>query len=146
MSSPLLIGWKEYADFPDWGLDHVKVKADTGARTSALGVEDYRLVPDPTGPGEWIELRLRPYRVRPIHFVELRLPVVRHKRVRNSGGYSEVRPVVETVLHLGPLRKTIALTVTRRARMLVPVLLGRAALAKDCLVDPGRKFLVSQHR
>ena len=37
--TPILlpIGWKERLDFPDWGLNHVRVKIDTGACTSALG-------------------------------------------------------------------------------------------------------------
>ena len=34
----LIVGWKEYADFPEWAVRRVKVKIDTGARTSALGV------------------------------------------------------------------------------------------------------------
>lgn len=146
MSSPLLIGWKEYADFPDWGLARVKVKIDTGARTSALGADDYRLLPATDGPGEVIELRLRPFRRRPGRVFELSLPVVRRVRVRNSGGLTELRPVVAAEIRLGPVRKRVAFTVTRRPRMLVPILLGRAALAGDFLVDVDRKFVVSGRR
>src|SRR5581483_10820095 len=35
---PVTVGWKEFADFPDWGLRRVKVKLDTGARSAAVGV------------------------------------------------------------------------------------------------------------
>jgi hypothetical protein len=140
---PLLIGWKEFADFPEWCLRRVKVKVDTGARTSALGADDFRVRPAADGTGELIEMRLRLYRYRPHLVTEFHLPVVRRVRVRNSGGQVEERPVIETLLALGPVRKRVTFTVTRRPHMLVPVLLGRAALADDFLVDPGRKFIVS---
>jgi hypothetical protein len=140
---PLLIGWKEFADFPEWGLHRVKVKVDTGARTSALGADDFRVLPAADGTGEIVELRLRLYRYRPHLVTEFRLPVVRRVRVRNSGGQVEERPVIETLFALGPVHKRIAFTVTRRPRMLVPVLLGRAALRDDFLVDVSRKFIVS---
>ena len=33
---PLIIGRNELLDFPEWGVRRVRVKIDTGARTSAL--------------------------------------------------------------------------------------------------------------
>src|SRR4051794_9632045 len=45
--SPLVIGWKERIDFPDWKLRRVKVKIDTGARTSAVGAVYYELRDEP---------------------------------------------------------------------------------------------------
>ena len=42
-TSPLLIGWREYVGFPEWDVRRIKVKIDTGARTSALDVAEYHL-------------------------------------------------------------------------------------------------------
>jgi len=53
----LVVGWKEYVDFPLLGIRRVKVKIDTGARTSALGVLTYNLVEE--GQGLVAEMRLR---------------------------------------------------------------------------------------
>ena len=55
-SPPLRIGWKEYLDFPEWGLLGVKVKIDTGARTSAVGALRYELRSGETGMVARIEL------------------------------------------------------------------------------------------
>ena len=42
-AEPWTIGWKEYVDFVGWNIRHVKVKIDTGARTSAVDVASYDL-------------------------------------------------------------------------------------------------------
>src|SRR5262249_50754990 len=115
-----------------------------GARTSALGTEDFRLLS--AGDAEEVELRLRLFRRRPERVTVVRLPVVRRVRVRNSGGQAEERPAVEALVRLGPVLKRVTFTVTRRPRMLVPVLIGRAALADTFLVDAGRKFVLTGRR
>jgi hypothetical protein len=142
---PLLIGWKERIDFPDWDLRRVKVKIDTGARTSALGAVYYELrdVPD-LGRVADLVLALDPR--EPERRVNLRVPVLTTVVVRNSGGQCEWRPVVETRVRLGPLTKVIRLTVTNRSQMRFPVILGRQALAGDFLVDVTRKYLLKRRK
>ena len=44
-SEPLLIGWTEYVDLPEWGITRVRAKVDTGARSSALHVENIKELP-----------------------------------------------------------------------------------------------------
>jgi hypothetical protein len=148
MSEPmpqLVIGWKERIDFPDWHLRRVKVKIDTGARTSALGVVYYEVL-DLPAEGRVAELVLALDRKTPDRQVRLRAPVLGTVVVRNSAGHKELRPLVETRVRLGPITKTIRLTVTNRAQMRFPVILGRQALAGDCVVDVSRKYLLRKKR
>jgi hypothetical protein len=140
-SPPLTVGWKEYVQLPEWGIRRVKAKIDTGARTSALDVVRYELHAAPDG-GLTAELWLSLSRRRPEKLTTVRAPVLRMVTVRNSGGVSEERPLIETALCLGPVTKRILLTVTRRASMRFRMLLGRKALEKDFIVDVSRKYLL----
>jgi hypothetical protein len=139
----ILIGRKEYLDFPEWGLRHVRVKIDTGAWTSALDVAGCSIEEEDEGPVACLRLMLnrRSHRV-----VEVRAPVLRQTRVRNSGGACEDRPVVEVLVRLGPVHKRIPLAVTNRADMRCRMILGRQALAGSFLVDVSRKYLLPTSR
>jgi len=143
--TPLVIGWKERIDFPDWGLRRVKVKIDTGARTSALGVVYYELRDDPSD-GRVADLILALDRKAPERQVRLHVRVMGTVVVRNSSGQSEWRPLVETLVRLGPISRPVRLTVTNRCQMRFPVILGRQALAGDFLVDVSRKYLLKKPR
>jgi hypothetical protein len=138
---PLLIGWKERLDFVDWGIKRIKVKIDTGASTSALDVVRYDLTED--GPnGAFARLVLALDRKDPNHLVEVQAPLLGMIRVRNTSGQSEERPLVETEILVGPVRKRIRLTVTNRAGMRFRMILGREALHGDFVVDVGKKYLL----
>jgi hypothetical protein len=138
---PLLIGWKEHADFPDWDIRRVRVKVDTGARTSALDVLQYTVVPTTSG-GQIVEMQLALDRRRPGRSLIIRAPVMKIVAVRNTSGQTEQRPLIETTIRLGPVCKQIHLTVTDRSSMRFPVILGRTALAGDFVVDVSRHHLL----
>ena len=138
----LPIGWKERLDFPDWGLKRVRVKIDTGACTSALGASGYELV-DVDG-GRIVRLRLALNRRRPEQTAVIEAPVVRMVHVTNTGGGREERPMIETMIRLGPVTKRIRLTITSRSAMRFPMLLGREALAGSFVVDVGRRDLLKR--
>jgi hypothetical protein len=140
-AGPLCIGWKEHLDFPEWGLRHVKVKVDTGARTSALDVEDYELLPTSEG-GTVARLRLALHRRRPHKVVWVEAPVLRVVEVCNSSGVRERRPLIEALVRLGPVQKCILVTIANRKAMRFRMILGRQALAGDFVVDVSRKYLL----
>jgi hypothetical protein len=128
---PLRIGWSEFVDLPEWGIRGLRAKVDTGARTSALHVENVQERPRGRVRFE-VVLDRREGRVR----VEAR--VRRRARVRSSTGHWTTRTFVATRLELGPLTRDIEVGLVDREQMIHRMLLGRAALT-GCLVDPGRR-------
>jgi hypothetical protein len=141
---PMRIGWKEYLEFTEWDLRRIRVKIDTGARTSALDVVRYELVE--TAGGEIMAtLLLALDRRHPGRFTRIQTPVLRTVMVSNTGGMREDRPVVETAVRLGSVHKRIRITITNRSSMRYRMILGREALADDFLVDVSRKYLL-RHR
>jgi hypothetical protein len=66
--------------------------------------------------------------------------VLREVWVRDSGGHPELRPLIETDLVLGPVRKRIRMTLTNRSGMLFRMILGRKALEGDFRVDVAQKY------
>lgn len=137
----LLIGWREYVNFPDWNVRRIKVKIDTGARTSALDVAHYQLR-QVDGRGLVAELHLALKRKKPSQVTVVHAPVQELVSVRNTSGQWEQRPVIETTVRLGPLTKRIRLTITNRATMCFRMILGRKALEGDFLVDVSQQYLL----
>lgn len=138
---PVAIGWKEYVALPELGVASLKAKVDTGARTSSLHVAAIRrLAGEERGEAE-LEITLAPDRRRPGHLVRARVLQLARIRVTDSGGHSELRPVIETLLVLGPVAKRIRVTLADRSNMLFRMILGRKALEGDFVVDAARKYL-----
>ena len=141
---PLVIGWKEYLDFPEWGVHRVRVKIDTGAKTSALGVAGCEVVDGPAGPVAHVRLALN--RRYPERVTVVETPVLQHVTVCSTCGNRELRPVIEARVRLGPVEKSIRLTLTRRDSLRHRIILGRQALAGTFVVDVSRKFLLKDRR
>src|SRR5262245_60589802 len=94
----LVVGRREYVEFPEWGLPRMRVKIDTGAYSSALDVAEYDLRDDPEG-GLLARLRFEYRTPRVIH-----APVLRLVWVKSSSGCRQERPLIEAEIGLGPVR------------------------------------------
>lgn len=136
------IGWREWLTFPELCESPVKAKIDTGARTSAMHAFDLRVV---HVDGVAIaRFELHPHQRSAAESTPVELPIRGYRRVRSSNGRSETRPVVITRATLGPVTWPIELTLTSRDAMGFRLLLGRAALRRRFMIDPGRSFVASR--
>ena len=68
----------------------------------------------------------------------------RHFHPTDSGGHREKRVVVVSDFVLGGVSWPIEITITNRDTMLFRMLLGRTAVRKRLLVDPGRSYLLGK--
>src|SRR5205823_36357 len=112
----------------------------TGARTSALDVLGYEL--RGTESGLVADLRLALSRKHPERVTIASAPVLKTVVVSSSTGVREERPLIETVIRLGPITKRIRVTITNRSHMLFRMILGRKALEGDFVVDVSKKYLL----
>lgn len=133
------IGWREWVALPGLGIPSIKVKVDTGARTSSLhawDVEEQR-----RGSKRLVRFCVHPEQRNARHAKIVEAPLVEHRRVRSSNGQVQQRPVVLVEIELMGRRWPVELTLTNRDEMGFRMLLGRQAIRGRFLVDPGRSFL-----
>lgn len=136
-----MAGWREFLVLPGLCATPINVKLDTVARTSALhafGLEVIQL-----DSHEEARFELHPLQRTAARAVSVSLPVHRYRKVRSSNGRVETRPTVITSARVGETEWPIELTLTSRDSMGFRVLLGRAALRRRFVVNPGRSYLLS---
>lgn len=134
-----VVGWREWVCLPDLGGLWVKAKSDTGARTSSLHASELEEFEhqDTT----WARFVVQPVQKSSKHARTVQAEVVAYRTIRSSSGSGELRPIVKTKLQLGELGFDIELSLTRRDEMGFRMLLGREALRRRVVVDPGRSYL-----
>lgn len=128
-----LLGWREYVGLPDLGIDFIKAKVDTGARSSCLHARE--IVEYEDGGVVMVRFLLEPAGQPPRICAA---PVVDRRPVRDSGGHVTLRPFIRTGLRLGATVYAAEINLAPRAGMLFPMLLGRTALAGRYCVDPAQ--------
>ncbi len=134
-----VIGWREWVGMPDLGVERIKAKVDTGARTSSLHAFDMERFAK--RDRQWIRFSIHPMQRDSKQVIECEFPIHDFRTVRSSNGRKELRPVIRTHLHLNGAAWLIELNLTSRDLMGFRMLLGREAVRNRFTVNPGRSFL-----
>ncbi|MBF0628387.1 MAG: ATP-dependent zinc protease [Magnetococcales bacterium] len=139
-----VLGWREWVGLPDFGVERIKTKIDTGARTSALhALEPTQFVRDGKS---LVQFRLHPVQRKSKPELLCEAPLVDCRSVISSGGHIEHRFVILTQILLGERLILAEVTLTNRTLMGFRMLVGRTTIGRKFLVDPGRSFLTTRHK
>lgn len=133
------VGWREWVGLPDWGVDSLKAKIDTGARTSALHAFDLELFD--RDDAEWVRFGVHPWQKSDGDPIVVEAIRIDHRTITSSSGTRTERPVVAALMRLGGRDITAEITLTRRDEMGFRMLVGREALAQGFTVNPAASYL-----
>ena len=137
-----LIGWREWIGFPELGVDRIKAKVDTGARTSVIHAYRVRKIDDADEPR--VEFYLHPVQHQRQPEVYCKARIFDERVVTSSNGKRETRFTIITPMQLGKDIWPVELTLSDRDQMGFRVLAGRSAVRGRYIVDPGASFLLGR--
>lgn len=146
-ASLLVLGWHEAIALPQFGIESVFTKLDTGSDHSVLHARDVVRLDD-----ERVEFAL-PLLLKQrscLHFSEggPRRMVARlydERIVKSSNGKEEIRYVINAAVQMAGHTFTIPFSLTDRNGMRFAALLGRSALAGRFLVNSETTHVATPH-
>lgn len=135
----IIIGACEWICLPDLGINRLRARIDTGAKTSALHVADLETFRRRSQ--DWLRFRVPVGSPRPNRYIDCEAKLVNLRNVRSTSGKLEQRFCIDTRLMLGFTQWNIEMTLTCRKKMRYRMLLGRTAMSHHALVDPGSRYV-----
>ena len=133
-----VIGWREWVELTELGCGKIKVKVDTGARSSALHAFN---VKEFEKDGEtWVKFDVHPDQDSGKKTISTEAKVLEYRKVKSSSGKATLRPVIVTTITLMAEAWQVELTLANRDEMGFRMLLGRQAIRGRFLVDTGNSF------
>lgn len=141
-AAPPLVGWREWVGLTELGAPRIKAKIDTGAKTSAIHA--FRVAVVKRGGVEYAEFYLHPNQKRRQPEIFCSAPVIDRRSIKSSSGQVEKRLIIRTRLSIGGREFPIDLSLANRDSMGFRLLLGRDALRRRFLINPGASFLLGK--
>ena len=138
MKEKLLVGWKETLDLPELGIFGIEAKVDTGAASSVLHCNAYKIVHE--NNQDWIICELIT-NFDTQQSISLKLKLYKTKLVKSSFGEEEKRYYIRTTAQLYGQVFDIKISFRNRANMTYPMLLGKNFLYRRFLVDVSKENL-----
>ncbi len=136
MRDKKVVGRKEQISIIDLELYDLDAKVDTGADSNALHCDDIYIDNE-----NFVHFTLLD-KVHPsYHGKKMKIPIYKIKRVKSSNGLIQERASIKVdVVFFGKKYKTV-ISLTNRADMKYPMLIGRKFLENKFLVDVSKEYL-----
>ncbi|NVJ53241.1 MAG: ATP-dependent zinc protease [Campylobacteraceae bacterium] len=133
-----IVGKKELISIIDLELYKLDAKIDTGADSNALHCDEIEI------EDGLVYFTLLDEIHPSYHGKRMKMPLHKLKKVRSSNGQLQVRPSIKVnVEFMGKKYKSV-ITLTNRADMKLPMLIGRKFLSGKFLVDVSKEYLTKQ--
>jgi ribosomal protein S6--L-glutamate ligase len=144
MKQKIIIGRQEFCDLPALGMEHIRARIDSGAKTTALHAYNTEVTTDDDGQ-EWVTFNTHPENRRRKDAPKATLPIIDTIHVTSSNGVREERYLVETEICLGDKCFQTKMTLTSRHKMNFPILIGRNTLIKGkYLIDVAKGYMLGK--
>ena len=134
------IGWREWIYLPNYDDFAIKVKVDTGARTSALHATQIKEY-DKNGK-TMVSFRLH----QSNKHIDISTQLIRYIKITSSFGNSEIRPLIRLKIRLGERSWFTEVTLTKRTQMTYLMLIGRNTLMKKYLIHSHKSYLTGKNK
>lgn len=140
----MIIGACEWIALPELGLNRLRARVDTGAKSCALHATDIELFErDGT---TWLRFNAHIGHPKPSSTQACEAILAAERKIRSTSGQTETRYTIRTPIIIGHSRWMVDITLTDRAQMRYRMLLGRTAMENHALVYPARTFLQGKPR
>ena len=133
------IGWREWIYLPKYKNFPIKAKIDTGATSSALNAYDIKIYKK--GKQSWVSFKLKQNK----NVLNINSKLIKQKKITNSFGDTEIRPVIIMKIKLGHQSWDTEVTLAMRSSMTYPMLVGRSSLKKKHIIHSHKSYLTGKH-
>ena len=140
----MIIGACEWVALPKLGIEKLRARIDTGAKSCALHASFIERFFE--GERERVRFRLHTGHTKPDYWSMCEADLHGVRVVRSSSGFHQERITIRTDIIIGHNRWSVDITLTNRAKMRYRMLLGRSAMKDHALVYPARTFLQGKPR
>ena len=134
----ITIGWREWGCLPELKIPAIKLKIDTGAKTSAIHA--FNIKKHSHDGCDYVHFFVYPIQGNKKISCKCRAKVVDERYVMSSNGHKERRYVIETILNIGYEQWKIEVTLSDRDPLKFRMLLGRDAMRSRVIIDPNSSF------
>ncbi len=140
MDSKKIVGRRENISILDLELYNLDAKVDTGADSNALHCDHIEINEEHNS----VSFTLLDEVHEAYHGKRMTMPLYKIKKVKSSNGMIQNRPSVKvTVEFYGKTYKSV-ISLTNRADMKFPMLIGRRFLKDKFLVDVSKEYLAGK--